>query len=168
MQVTCDNNFHVGFNRIYDRNLAHSLRNIYKRHERLFDGIGGEYQLDLAAKCESIRDFDDAITRVSFGWPSVDAYYAGKVLFCHLCAKSPVSYGNELKGACQNDLKRMLLLQGLHHLSPYRMSLCPCFAYRCGVMCLCSLQRQQFQCQHVEGGNQCANLHCLPCHGNTG
>ncbi|CAL8470709.1 g10251 [Coccomyxa elongata] len=75
--VTCDNNFHVGFNRIYDRNLAHSLRNIYKRHERLFDGIGGEYQLDLAAKCESIRDFDDAITRVTFGWPSVDAYYAG-------------------------------------------------------------------------------------------
>lgn len=81
MQVTCDNNFHVGFNRIYDRNLAHSLRNIYKQHEHLFDGIGGDYQLDLAANCDSIRDFDDAITRVSFGWPSVDAYYAGEVHF---------------------------------------------------------------------------------------
>ncbi len=25
----------------------------------------------------TIRDFDDAITRVAFGWPSVDAYYSG-------------------------------------------------------------------------------------------
>ncbi|EIE22712.1 AB-hydrolase YheT [Coccomyxa subellipsoidea C-169] len=75
--VMCDDNFHVGFNRIYDRNLAASLCNIYKRHEHLFEGIGGDYQLDLAANCKTIRDFDDAITRVSFGWPSVDAYYAG-------------------------------------------------------------------------------------------
>jgi predicted alpha/beta-fold hydrolase len=77
LQVVCDENFKVGFNRIYDRNLAASLRRIYKRHESLFDGIGGEYQLDLAANCRTIRDFDDAITRVCFGWPSVDAYYAG-------------------------------------------------------------------------------------------
>ncbi len=74
----CDDNFHVGFNRIYDRNLAASLCNIYKRHEHLFEGIGGDYQLDLAADSKTIRDFDDAITRVSFGWPSVDAYYAGE------------------------------------------------------------------------------------------
>ena len=47
------------------------------RHAHLFDGIGGEFQPELAAKCRTIRDFDDAITRVSFGWPSVDAYYAG-------------------------------------------------------------------------------------------
>lgn len=39
--------------------------------------LQGEYQLDLAANCKTIRDFDDAITRVSFGWPSVDAYYQG-------------------------------------------------------------------------------------------
>ena len=62
---------------IYDRNLAKSLRNIFMRHAHLFDGIGGEFQPELAANCRTIRDFDDAITRVSFGWPNVDAYYAG-------------------------------------------------------------------------------------------
>eukprot|EP00884_Botryococcus_braunii_P020406 jgi/Botrbrau1/7049/Bobra.0165s0072.1 len=76
-QVISDKNFQVGFNRIYDRNLANSLRRIYSRHAHLFDGIGGEYQPELAATCRTIREFDDAITRVSFGWPSVDAYYAG-------------------------------------------------------------------------------------------
>ena len=62
---------------IYDHNLAKSLRNIFMRHAHLFDGIGGDYQPELAANCRTIREFDDAITRVSFGWPSVDAYYAG-------------------------------------------------------------------------------------------
>lgn len=80
MQVTCDENFKIGFNRVYDRNLANGLRKIYKTHEHLFEGLQdkGAYQLDLAANCKTIRDFDDAITRVSFGWPSVDAYYAGE------------------------------------------------------------------------------------------
>ena len=80
MQVTCDENFKIGFNRVYDRNLANGLRKIYKNHEHLFEGLQdkGAYQLDLAANCKTIRDFDDAITRVSFGWPSVDAYYAGE------------------------------------------------------------------------------------------
>jgi predicted alpha/beta-fold hydrolase len=76
-QVISDNNFHVGFNRVYDVNLANSLRRIYARHEHLFQGLGGEYNPTLAANCKTIREFDDAITRVSFGWPSVDAYYAG-------------------------------------------------------------------------------------------
>ena len=80
MQVTCDDNFKIGFNQVYDRNLANGLRKIYKAHEHLFEGLQdkGAYQLDLAANCKTIRDFDDAITRVSFGWPSVDAYYAGE------------------------------------------------------------------------------------------
>ena len=77
LQVTCDENFKKGFNRVYDSNLAKGLKRIYKSHEHLFEGIQGDYQLDLAANCRTIRDFDDAITRVSFGWPSVDAYYAG-------------------------------------------------------------------------------------------
>ena len=79
LQVTCDENFKLGFNRVYDKNLANGLRRIYKRHEHLFEALQdkGNYQLDLAANSKTIRDFDDAITRVSFGWPSVDAYYAG-------------------------------------------------------------------------------------------
>ena len=80
MQVTCDENFKLGFNRVYDKNLANGLRRIYKSHEHLFEALEdkGNYQLDLAANSKTIRDFDDAITRVSFGWPSVDAYYAGE------------------------------------------------------------------------------------------
>ena len=35
------------------------------------------YQIELADRAGTIRQFDEAITRVSFGWPSVDAYYAG-------------------------------------------------------------------------------------------
>lgn len=72
-----DANLGEGFNKVYNRNLAKSLRNIYKQHSHLFAGIGGDYQPELAAQCTTIREFDDAITRVSFGWPSVDAYYQG-------------------------------------------------------------------------------------------
>ena len=38
-QVTCDENFKIGFNRIYDKNLANGLRRIYKSHEHLFQGL---------------------------------------------------------------------------------------------------------------------------------
>jgi predicted alpha/beta-fold hydrolase len=75
--VKSDNNFHHGFNRIYDFNLAKNLRNIFKKHEPLFVDIGGAFNPELAASCKTIREFDDALTRVSFGWPSVDAYYEG-------------------------------------------------------------------------------------------
>lgn len=67
MQAISDDNFHVGFNRIYDKNLARSLRNIFRRHAHLFKGLEDKYDLDLAANCTSIRAFDDAITRRTFG-----------------------------------------------------------------------------------------------------
>lgn len=38
---------------------------------------GAAYRPDIAYNVSTIRAFDDAITRVSFGWPSVDAYYQG-------------------------------------------------------------------------------------------
>lgn len=77
-----DANFHKGFNRIYDWNLARSLNRIYSQHHHLFEkeaaAPGGRpYRADFAIQAETIRDFDDAITRVSFNWPDVDAYYAG-------------------------------------------------------------------------------------------
>ncbi len=93
MQVTCDENFKLGFNRVYDKNLANGLRRIYKSHEHLFEALEdkGNYQLDLAANSKTIRDFDDAITRVSFGWPSVDAYYAGESPPQALSISTPVA-----------------------------------------------------------------------------
>lgn len=67
MQAISDDNFHVGFNNIYDKNLARSLRNIFKKHAHLFKGLEDKYDLDLAANCTTIRGFDDAITRRTFG-----------------------------------------------------------------------------------------------------
>ncbi len=38
-------------------------------HESLFLARGGDVRPDVAANCKSIREFDDAITRVTFGMP---------------------------------------------------------------------------------------------------
>ncbi|EFN55873.1 hypothetical protein CHLNCDRAFT_145469 [Chlorella variabilis] len=77
-----DSNFQQGFNRIYDWNLARSLNRIYQNHHHLFEaeaanGEGRPYRPDVAIGAKTIREFDDAITRIAFGWPDVDAYYAG-------------------------------------------------------------------------------------------
>ena len=79
MQVVSDKNFSVGFNRIYDISLALGLRRLLKKYKDVFVGAA---KLDLAKalKCWSIRAFDDHITRRTFDWPSVDAYYAGRLL----------------------------------------------------------------------------------------
>ena len=76
-QVICDDNFHKGFNRIYDISLALSLRRLFHKYSDQFRNLGGDWNTELAGKCWSIREFDDGITRVCFGWPSVDAYYEG-------------------------------------------------------------------------------------------
>lgn len=76
-----DRNFQSGFNNIYNWNLGFSLRRIYRKHHHLFVEAAqrGEkpFKPDVAYNVSTIRDFDDAITRVAFDWPSVDAYYAG-------------------------------------------------------------------------------------------
>ena len=76
LQAISDDNFHIGFNKIYDKNLARSLRNIFKKHAHLFKGLEDKYDLDLAASCTSIRDFDDAITRRTFGEFTHQCYLA--------------------------------------------------------------------------------------------
>lgn len=75
--VESDRNFSRGFNRIYDMNLAKSLRGIFSQHAPLFAHLKHPFQPELAASCRSIREFDEALTRVTFGWPSVDDYYKG-------------------------------------------------------------------------------------------
>ncbi|XP_072958521.1 embryogenesis-associated protein EMB8 [Typha angustifolia] len=73
--VIADEDFHVGFNNVYDRALARALCNIFKKHALLFEGLGGEYDIPMAANAKSVRDFDQGLTRVSFGFKSVDDYY---------------------------------------------------------------------------------------------
>ena len=77
MQVISDKNFSIGFNRIYDISLALGLRRLLKKYKDAFEGAS---HLDLQGglSCWSIRAFDDAITRRTFKWKSVDEYYAGK------------------------------------------------------------------------------------------
>ena len=71
-----DKAFAVGFNKIYDWNLAASLRSIFTQHAALWTDAKPPFDPARAAAARTIRDFDDAITRVSFGFDSVDAYYA--------------------------------------------------------------------------------------------
>lgn len=65
--------------RVYDGNLASSLRRIFLKHRLLWTGVGGQFRPDDVdqGRATTIRAFDDALTIHSFGWPSVDAYYAG-------------------------------------------------------------------------------------------
>uniref|UniRef100_A0A0E0CP52 AB hydrolase-1 domain-containing protein n=1 Tax=Oryza meridionalis TaxID=40149 RepID=A0A0E0CP52_9ORYZ len=74
--VIADEDFHKGFNNVYDRALAKALRNIFKKHALLFEGLEGEYNIPKAANARSVRDFDEGLTRVSFGFNSVDDYYS--------------------------------------------------------------------------------------------
>lgn len=74
--VIADEDFHKGFNNIYDKALARGLRTIFKKHALLFEGLEGEYDIPKAANATSVRDFDEGLTRVSFGFKSVDDYYS--------------------------------------------------------------------------------------------
>ncbi|XP_021844904.2 embryogenesis-associated protein EMB8 isoform X2 [Spinacia oleracea] len=70
-----DEGFHKGFNNTYDKALASSLRRIFKKHGALFEDIGGEYNIPMAANAKTVREFDEGLTRVSFGIKSADDYY---------------------------------------------------------------------------------------------
>ncbi|KAJ7520166.1 hypothetical protein O6H91_20G070200 [Diphasiastrum complanatum] len=73
--VIADKNFQKGFNKVYDKRLAKSLRNSLKKHAALFEGIGGAYDVQKAIQAKSIREYDDGLTKVSFGYKTVDDYY---------------------------------------------------------------------------------------------
>ncbi|KAG6781228.1 hypothetical protein POTOM_014119 [Populus tomentosa] len=74
--VIADEDFHKGFNVVYDKALTNALRKILKNHAILFEDMGGEYNIPLAANAKSVREFDEGLTRVSFGFKSVDDYYS--------------------------------------------------------------------------------------------
>ncbi|TMX03667.1 hypothetical protein EJD97_014940 [Solanum chilense] len=74
--VIADEDFHKGFNNVYDKALANSLRKIFKKHALLFEDMEGEFNISLAANAKTVREFDDGLTRVSFGFKSVDDYYS--------------------------------------------------------------------------------------------
>lgn len=74
--VVADEDFRKGFNIVYDKSLSNGLRKIFKQHILLFEGLEGEYNITSAANAKSVREFDESLTRVSFGFKSVDDYYS--------------------------------------------------------------------------------------------
>ncbi|XP_042486405.1 embryogenesis-associated protein EMB8 isoform X2 [Macadamia integrifolia] len=111
--VIADEDFRKGFNIIYDKALAKALRKIFKKHALLFEDIGGEYNIPLVANAKSIREFDEGLTRVSFGFKSVDDYYSNssssdtikqvqKPLLCIQAANDPIAPS---RGIPREDIK---------------------------------------------------------------
>ena len=71
----CDTALESGFfGKIYSRAMASNMRKLFAPHENLFAGLPN-YKPELVKAAKTVRDFDEAITRVTFGFPSVDAYY---------------------------------------------------------------------------------------------
>ncbi|XP_071693411.1 embryogenesis-associated protein EMB8-like [Rutidosis leptorrhynchoides] len=100
--VVADEDFHKGFNVVYNKALSSSLRRIFKKHALLFEEMSDDYNIPAAANCKSIREFDDGLTRVSFGFKSVDDYYSKsgsadsiprvrKPLLCIQAANDPIA-----------------------------------------------------------------------------
>ncbi|KAK3228162.1 hypothetical protein Dsin_008024 [Dipteronia sinensis] len=74
--VIADEDFRKGFNNVYDKALTSALCRIFKKHALLFEDMGGEYNIPSAANAKSVREFDEGLTRVSYGFKSVDDYYS--------------------------------------------------------------------------------------------
>lgn len=111
--VIADEDFRKGFNNIYDKALARSLREIFKKHLLLFEDMGGEYNIALATNAKTVKDFDEGLTRVSFGFKSANDYYANssssdtikhvcKPLLCIQAANDPIA---PARGIPREDIK---------------------------------------------------------------
>jgi predicted alpha/beta-fold hydrolase len=59
--------YHQGFNKIYNWNLASSLKKIFLKHQPLWRTYKGPGQPELVPEVKTIREFDEAITVHSFG-----------------------------------------------------------------------------------------------------
>ncbi|KAI3713472.1 hypothetical protein L1987_72050 [Smallanthus sonchifolius] len=111
--VVADEDFRKGFNKVYDKSLSSSLSRIFKKHALLFEEMNGEYNIPAAANCKSVREFDEALTRVSFGFKSVDDYYSKsgssesiqhvcRPLLCIQAANDPIA---PARGIPREDIK---------------------------------------------------------------
>ncbi|XP_057994279.1 embryogenesis-associated protein EMB8 isoform X2 [Hevea brasiliensis] len=97
-----DEDFRKGFNIVYDKALARALCKIFKKHALLFEELDGEYDIPSVANAKSVREFDQGLTRVSFGFKSVDEYYSNssssdaikrvsRPLLCIQAANDPIA-----------------------------------------------------------------------------
>ncbi|KAF6153705.1 hypothetical protein GIB67_000938 [Kingdonia uniflora] len=105
--------FRKGFNNVYDIALARSLRKNFKKHSLLFEEIGGEYNIQLAENAKTVKEFDEGLTRVSFGFKSALDYYSkssssnsiknvAKPLLCIQAENDPIA---PARGIPRKDIK---------------------------------------------------------------
>ncbi|KAK8591609.1 hypothetical protein V6N13_031648 [Hibiscus sabdariffa] len=74
--VIADENLRKGFNNIYDRALRGGLSATFSKHVSLFEDVNDEYNIQAGLNPRTVREYDEAITRVSLGFKSVDEYYS--------------------------------------------------------------------------------------------
>ncbi|GMI85258.1 hypothetical protein like AT3G50790 [Hibiscus trionum] len=81
--VIADENLRKGFNNIYDRALRGGLSTTFSKHVSLFEDANDEYNVQAGLNPRTVREYDEAITRVSLGYKSVDEYYSNSCS-CHV------------------------------------------------------------------------------------
>jgi predicted alpha/beta-fold hydrolase len=115
------------FGRLYDANLANSLRRIFGRHAATFKEAADAGALkkgvapERVAAVRTIADFDECITAPTFGWPSVSEYYRASSsalsiphvrvpLLCVQAADDPIAPEHAIPRAALSDNPRCALV----------------------------------------------------------
>ncbi len=103
-----------------------------RRHLPLFLARGGELDPELAVKCTTIRDFDDAVTRVVFGAPAAPLFLCLPP-WCAAQVRRVVAPGALAVWKAQDGTSRPF-----QRLDPRGHCAVPCLAPRC---LLCVVER---------------------------
>ncbi|KAI8019782.1 Embryogenesis-associated protein EMB8, partial [Camellia lanceoleosa] len=85
-----------------DNNLSKAYNSAFDQHSLLFEDMRGEYNIKLAANAKSVKEFDEGLSRVPFGFKSADDYYSNSSnsdsikhvctpLLCIQAANDPIS-----------------------------------------------------------------------------
>lgn len=102
--------------------MGKGMRRLFAPHEGLFRAEAKRFDWRLAAAAKTVRDFDEAITRRSFGFPSVDAYYeasgskrrlpgVGVPLLCVQAADDPIAVKEAIPYDAIRRNENVLLLE---------------------------------------------------------
>nr|XP_025888261.1 embryogenesis-associated protein EMB8 isoform X2 [Solanum lycopersicum] len=54
--IIADEDFHKGFNNVYDKALANFFRKIFLKHALLFEDVQGEFNISLAVNTKTVDD----------------------------------------------------------------------------------------------------------------
>mmetsp|Transcript_11434 Transcript_11434/g.39768 ORF Transcript_11434/g.39768 Transcript_11434/m.39768 type:complete len:485 (-) Transcript_11434:105-1559(-) len=70
-----DETFEEGvMGKVYSRNMGSSMHELVAPHAHMF-ARDERYDVDAILRCRTVREFDEQVTRRTFGWDSVEEYY---------------------------------------------------------------------------------------------